>query len=277
MVRRAVSEQVKKIKVCRKLNSIHQEAVDEYHWGQLKSEKKHCGLQPSSAKHGINFKTLSNLVKGKQSMSTFNTLKKKLSDEEEHVLVDPLLESADWGLPFTQSVLHETANSIIKGHDGESYTPVSEGWVSWFLDWHHDEIQEHWSQPLDTQRDWALNPEVIQKWFELVKESCACRNQTGGNLWDGWKWLSPFWPRNTACTQEKRNKDSAQTRISKLRGCDSPCNCVCIWDNSQSLCHLQGKNFQKTWCHANVSNAALVAIVFSCLKQTHSYPEYFVL
>jgi len=32
---------VKKIKACRKLNSIHQEAVDE----QLKPEKGCCGLQ----------------------------------------------------------------------------------------------------------------------------------------------------------------------------------------------------------------------------------------
>jgi len=100
-------------------------------------------------------------------------LKKKLSNEEECILVDLVLESADWGLPFNQSVVDATANSIIKGHDRESYMPVGDGWVSWFLDQHHDESQAHLSCPLDTQRAQALNPEVVQKWFKLVKERVA--------------------------------------------------------------------------------------------------------
>ncbi|KAF8496368.1 hypothetical protein F5888DRAFT_1569127, partial [Russula emetica] len=67
---------------------------------------------------------------GKQSMSVFNVSKKKLSDEEECILVDLVTESADRSLPLTRSTLCATANAIIKGHDGESYNPVGDGWVS---------------------------------------------------------------------------------------------------------------------------------------------------
>jgi hypothetical protein len=64
MVGRTISEQVKKTKVHRKINSLHQEAVNEYLQEQQKPEGVCCGLQPIAAKHKINFKTLSNLAKG---------------------------------------------------------------------------------------------------------------------------------------------------------------------------------------------------------------------
>ena len=53
----------------------------------------------------------------------FNTSKKILSDPEECVLVDLVLESADCGLPLTCSALCTSANAVIAHCDGEEYKP----------------------------------------------------------------------------------------------------------------------------------------------------------
>jgi hypothetical protein len=257
MVGRAVSEQVKKVKARRKLNSIHQEAVNEYLREQLKPEKARRGLRPIAAKHGINHKTLSNLANGKQSMSAFNASKKKLSDEEERVLVDLVLESADRGLPLTRSALRATANAIIKGCDGESYTPVGIGWVSRFLDRHHDEIQVHWSKPLDTQRARALNPEVVRKWFELVKESVVLAGIKPEDIYGMDESGFPPSDQGTQHVLGSRGTKTQHKQGSANRENVTVLVTVCADGTTVKPCVVfKGKKFQKAWCQDNISEAA---------------------
>jgi hypothetical protein len=145
MGNRATSEHVKKIKSRRKINSIHQDALNEYNREQQKPEEARRGLRPIAAKYGMNYKTLGNLVNGKRTMSAFNASKKRLTDEEERVLVDLVFKSADHGLPLTRSSLCISANAILVRREEEGYKPVGESWVQGFLDRYHDEIQTHWS------------------------------------------------------------------------------------------------------------------------------------
>jgi hypothetical protein len=102
-------------------------------------------------------------------MSAFNASKQKLSPAEECVLVDTILESANRGFPLSHPEIASTANIIIqeRATPGE---PVGTAWVPRFLDWHRDELQTHWSKPLDGQRVQALNPEVVKRWHKLVEE-----------------------------------------------------------------------------------------------------------
>lgn len=258
MAGRAVSEKVKKIKACRKLNSIYQEAVNKYHREQLKPEKAACrGLWPIAAKYGINFKTLSNLANGKQSMSAFNMSKRKISGEEERVIVNLILESADRSLPLTRSAFCTVANTIIKGRDGESYTPVDNYWVSRFLDWHHDKIQMHWSKPLDTQRAWALNPKVVRKWFELVKERIVLAGIKPEDIYGMDESGIPPLDQGT-----QRVLGSKGTKMQHKQGSANRENVtvlvtVCADGTTVKPCVVfKGKNFQKAWCQENVSEAA---------------------
>jgi hypothetical protein len=68
--------------------------VDKYHQEQLKERKMHK-LRPIADKPNVKHRTLANLVAGKTSMSVFNTSKKKLTDQEEHVMLDSILEPAN--------------------------------------------------------------------------------------------------------------------------------------------------------------------------------------
>ena len=130
-------------------NSKMQHAMDKYRQEQLK--EKHSGLRKIAAKFAVSFTTLGRLVKGGISMSTFNVSKQKIKAEEV-VFVDFILESADWGLPPTHHSIELYVNAILKSHVGDGYEQVRIKWVFGFLDHHHDQLQSHWSKPLDTQR-----------------------------------------------------------------------------------------------------------------------------
>ena len=79
-------------------------------------------------------------------------------------------ESADRGFPMSHKTIAFHANAILQSHLGDGYKPVGESWIFRFLYRHEDELQTHWSKPLDMQRARALNPEVVDAWFDLVKK-----------------------------------------------------------------------------------------------------------
>jgi uncharacterized protein (DUF885 family) len=71
MVGRTLSKQVKKQARHWAGNSRYQDAIDEYLCEKAKPEGIHRpGLRPIADKHRVRYKTLSNLAKGGQSMSS---------------------------------------------------------------------------------------------------------------------------------------------------------------------------------------------------------------
>ena len=146
-----------------------QEALDAYRLELQKDEHERRGARKIADIFGVNYRTLTRLASGSTSMSTFNASKQKLSPAEERVLVDFILESADRGFPLSHPEIVLIANTLIQERAtlGE---PVGENWAPRFLDRHRDELQTHWSRPLDGQRAQALNPEVVKRWHKLVEE-----------------------------------------------------------------------------------------------------------
>ena len=100
-------------------------------------------------------------------MFAFNASKWKLMHAEEHVLVDFILESADWAVPLISKNIETHANTILEFHDtpGE---PVGINWVARFLEQNQDELQTHCSSPLATECARSLNKKGVKYWFELV-------------------------------------------------------------------------------------------------------------
>ena len=139
--------------------------MDEYRREQLK--EKPSSLCKIAAKFAVSFTTLGRLVKGGISMSAFNVSKQKIKLEEV-VLVNFILESADQVPPPTHHSIKLYTNDILKSHVGDGYEQVGIKWVFGFLDHHRDQLQSHWSKPLDTQRAQALNPEAKKAWYKMV-------------------------------------------------------------------------------------------------------------
>jgi hypothetical protein len=105
-------------------------------------------------------------------MSVFNVSKQKLSPAEERVVINHICVSADCSFPMRHKAIIDHANAIIEACGGEKIDPES-NWINCFLGRHHDELQTHWSRPLDTQRARALKPAAVAHWFDLVKEHIA--------------------------------------------------------------------------------------------------------
>jgi hypothetical protein len=98
MTGKALSEHVKAQKQQRHDNWRMQSVIDEYLIEKscpLKPGETRQGYQPIDTKSEFLKSTLERLVNGGQTISAFNTLKRKLDYAAEHVLVDFILESAD--------------------------------------------------------------------------------------------------------------------------------------------------------------------------------------
>jgi hypothetical protein len=98
-----------------------------------------------------------------------NVKKQRLTPTEEHVVIDHILMSADRGFPMKPRMVVQDANEILKSRGAEIIDPES-NWVHRFLERHRDELQMHWSKPLDSQRGQCLNPTAVAEWYKLVKE-----------------------------------------------------------------------------------------------------------
>lgn len=171
MVFKALSDRAKNITKRRADNANMQKAVDAYVQEQAKPEgTKKLGLRKIAEKFEVGFRTLGRLVNGGVTMSAFNASKQKLTPTEERVLVDFAKESADRGFPLHHSALEIYANAILHVKHGDEYEPLGGQWIYRFLDRHREELQTHWSRPLDTQRARSLNPEAVAAWFDLVEK-----------------------------------------------------------------------------------------------------------
>lgn len=259
MVGRALSERVKKQIGRRAENTLYQAAVEEYHREQAKPEgTKRRGLRPIADKHGVNYKTLGNLVKGGRSMSAFNASKCKLTAAEERVLVDFITASADRGLPLSLTNIEYHANQVIKGRDPNG-EPVGKNWVARFLDRYRDELSTHWSSPLATERARALNPEAVKAWFKLVKEMVVDRGIKEHNIYGMDE--SGFPPSNQGTQRVVGRRGSKMQHKTGSANRENVTALITICADGTTLnptVVFKGKNLLKKWGDNNVAGASCV-------------------
>jgi hypothetical protein len=256
MVYRAKSNNVKRLRARKKHDAIMQKAIDAYRKGKQEARTR-TGLRAIAAEHGVSYVTLSRQVKGGRSISEFNASKQKISKVEENVLVQFIKESADRGFPMSHKTIAFHANAILQSHLGDGYEPVGESWIFRFLDRHEDELQTHWSKPLDMQRARALNPEVVDAWFDLVKRWII--NQ-GIQKEDIYGMDESGFPPSGQGTERVVGGRGVKTQH-KQGGADreNVTALVTICADGTALrptIIFKGKNFMKKWGKDNIANAS---------------------
>jgi hypothetical protein len=152
MVYKPLSEAVKLQKSRAQDNARMRRAIDEYKQQELKPKNLRLSYKTVANLHNVSKSTLQRLVTGGVSMSAFNAGKQRLTPAEERVVVDFCLESADRGFPLTHDNVYKCADNILSARLGSEHDTLGLNWVDTFLIRHHDELQTHWSKPLDTQR-----------------------------------------------------------------------------------------------------------------------------
>lgn len=169
MVFHAASEKVKKLLKCQNNDARMKEALAAYRKEQAEPEgPKPKGLRKIAEKFQVAWRSLANLANGQRTQTELALSRQKVAPAEEKVLVTFVKESADLGFPLGHRGIEAFANAILHARIGPDYVPVGSTWIYGFLGHHRDELQMHWSRPLDTQRARALNPEAVTHWFSLV-------------------------------------------------------------------------------------------------------------
>jgi hypothetical protein len=170
MVYHALSKAAKKHQSRQEEDQMMAAAVEACRSEIEKPSKPHKSIRQVARDFKVDRKTLGRRLEGEQSMSTFNAGKQKLTPAEESVVVDFVMESADRGFPLTHRNIELQANTILRSRSGDEAEPVGPSWIDRFLTRHREQLQPHWSRPLDTQRAQNLNQTTVPNWFDLVEE-----------------------------------------------------------------------------------------------------------
>jgi Tc5 transposase DNA-binding domain len=259
MTYRALSDAVKKQKSRRAQNQRMQEAVEAYKREESKSEELRKSLRVIAKENNVSKSTLSRLVKGGISMSAFNASKQKLSAAEERVIVDFCLESADRGFPLTHKLVMKMANDILTGRLGTGCESVGDGWVDRFLTRHRDDLQTHWSKPLDMQRANALNSANVTHWFNLVKEHIVDQGVKPCNIYG---MDESGFPPSDQGTQRVIGRRGTKTQHKQGGGDrENVTALITICADGTVLdptIIYKGMNFMKKWAEDNPANASSV-------------------
>ena len=165
---RAESETLKACKQGNLKSHLLLHAAEAYNAAQVNGT---CvSITGLAAQFHVSESTLSRHIKGGRTMGDFNALKQRLTPAEETTLIQFVLGCADRGLPSTHAQLASFANNVLKQHLGSNTVPVGKNWTDHFVERHHETLSTHWTHPLDSKRAQALQPDVIEHWFGLVKK-----------------------------------------------------------------------------------------------------------
>ncbi|KIJ27084.1 hypothetical protein M422DRAFT_271772 [Sphaerobolus stellatus SS14] len=118
-------------------------AIQAYNAGLMLLKALRLRYRKIAAQYGVAPATLARLVNSGTSLSVFNATKRALSPEEETMLLN-------------------------YSHSPTDRAGIDVKWVDRYIERNRDQLQPHWSKPLDTACARALNPTIIDHWFNVI-------------------------------------------------------------------------------------------------------------
>ena len=119
----------------------------------------------------LDHNTLARWEKGGISLTENNGRKSLLTDDEQQVIVEYILEMARCGFPLSPKRLREHAEKILRARLGDAFREegLGKNWATRFITKHHERIGMYWSSSLDSSRGRAVNPITKDDYFDLLK------------------------------------------------------------------------------------------------------------
>jgi hypothetical protein len=137
----------------------------------IQALKRDPALRPRVAAriYSVDHRKLGRRLQGIPSRRDISANSRKLTDLEESVLVQYILDLAAKGFPPRVSVVEDMANRLLAIRDQPR---VGTRWASNFVK-RRPELRTRFQQRYDYQRAKCEDPEVIRGWFELVRNTIA--------------------------------------------------------------------------------------------------------
>ena len=126
-------------------------------------------LRRAAKLYSVHHTKLSRRQRGIPSRRDISANSRKLTDLEELVLVERILDLASKGFPPRLCVVEDMANRLIMTRQGERVGPR---WAANFVQ-RQPGLRTRFQRKYDYQRAKCEDPEVIRAWFELVKNTIA--------------------------------------------------------------------------------------------------------
>lgn len=120
----------------------------------------------------LDHNTLARLSKGGRSLTQTNGMKSWLTNTEQDLVVQFVIELALRGFPLSPRRLREHAEHILRACLGVRFPEdgLGKNWATRFITKHHNRIGMYWSSALDGSRGRAVNPITKNEYFTILKQ-----------------------------------------------------------------------------------------------------------
>ncbi len=137
-------------------------ALQAYSLSKIKS------LRAAALSYDVPYTTLYRRYRGISSRRESQPNSRKLSNTEEEVLLQRILDLDDQGFPPRQLIVRETADIILANRGDTPPQTVGNHWVGNFIK-RHEELRTRYNRKKDYKREICEDPIVIRGWFDLVR------------------------------------------------------------------------------------------------------------
>jgi hypothetical protein len=137
-------------------------------------------LRRAAKIYNVYFQTLHYRSQGRQARSDCIPNSRKLSDLEEQVIVQYILDLDSRGFPSRHRDVEEMANRLLADRDA---SPVGKRWTINFIK-RHPELKTRFQRKYDYQRAKCEDPIAIRNWFRLVQNTIAKYGIRSDDIWN---------------------------------------------------------------------------------------------
>ncbi|KAL9561254.1 hypothetical protein ACKAV7_014609 [Fusarium commune] len=137
-------------------------------------------LRRAAFMYDVHFRTLHHRSKGKEARDDWVPTQRKLSDLEEEVIVQYILDLDLRGFPSRHRDVEEMANRLLADRDA---SPVSKRWAINFIK-RQPKLKTRFKRKYDYRRAKCEDLTIIRNWFKLVENTIAKHGIRSDDIWN---------------------------------------------------------------------------------------------
>ncbi|KAH7471539.1 hypothetical protein FOMA001_g13494 [Fusarium oxysporum f. sp. matthiolae] len=137
-------------------------------------------LRRAAKIYDVYFQTLHYRSQGRQARDDYIPSSRKLSNQEEQVIVEYILNLDSRGFPSRHRDIEEMANRLLADRDA---SPVGKRWAINFIK-RQPELKTRSFRKYDYQRAKCEDPTIIRNWFRLVENTIAKYGIRSDDIWN---------------------------------------------------------------------------------------------
>jgi transposase len=130
-------------------------------------EKKYCSIRQAALANDVGKSTIAYRLHGRKSRTQSSSSSRRLTSEQEEVLIKWVEDRQRQILPLNHTTLRELVIQLLQEND--DFEPLGKLWTTRFIQ-RHPPLVTGRGRTIDIQRLMALDPNIIKVYFNKVEE-----------------------------------------------------------------------------------------------------------